>query len=94
MTTYLKVQWKHQFEDEPVLLYSELDSERWEKRKVEVFKDGRLVPAACGLRSGKTRLGEEPLPGMAEIAADPQFVPVEITAQEFEEVWRQANRQP
>ncbi len=31
--TYLRVGWKHQHPDEPVILYSELDAERWEVRK-------------------------------------------------------------
>ena len=91
MNTYLKVHWKHQFDEEPVLLYSELDSDRWENRKVEIFEDGPMVPAASGVRSGKTRLGEVPLPSIAEIAADPQFEPIEITAEEFEEIWKRAN---
>ena len=37
--TYIKVQWIHNFEDEPILLYSELDSMRNEVRKVEVYKN-------------------------------------------------------
>lgn len=28
--TYLKVKWIHAHADEPVLIYSELDHERWE----------------------------------------------------------------
>lgn len=40
--TYIKVQWIHDFEDEPILLYSELDSMRNEVRKVEVYKNNEL----------------------------------------------------
>ncbi len=39
---YIKVKWLHSHPDEPVLLYSELDKDRWETRKVEVFADGRI----------------------------------------------------
>src|SRR5258705_13531981 len=39
---YIRVRWKHALPDEPVELLSELDSESWEVRKVEVFRDGRL----------------------------------------------------
>jgi len=46
--TYLKVKWIHSHPDAPVLLYSELDRERWEVRKVEVFRDGSL--GLCGPR--------------------------------------------
>lgn len=37
---YIKVRWIHDHEDEPILLYSELDHDRFELRKVEVYEDG------------------------------------------------------
>jgi hypothetical protein len=40
--TYFKCKWNHAYRDEPVLLYSELDEERWETRKVEIFRDGKM----------------------------------------------------
>jgi hypothetical protein len=46
MTSYLKLIWHHEFIDEPTWLYSELDENRYEVRKVEVFKDGQVL---CGL---------------------------------------------
>jgi hypothetical protein len=84
---YIRVKWNHQHRDEPVLLYSELDLERCEKRKVEVFQDGDCGYASISEAAGSTRLGEEPIPPLHEIASDPQFEPVEITKEEFEEVW-------
>jgi hypothetical protein len=39
---YIKVKWSHSFPDEPILLYSELDRERCEIRKVEAFPGGRM----------------------------------------------------
>jgi hypothetical protein len=41
-----------------------------------------------GEERGGTRLGLVPLPPFDEIAADPQFLPEEITEEEFEAVWR------
>ena len=73
--TYIKVKWFHASPDDPVLLYSELDSERWEKRKVEVFRDGHCGYASANQATDSTRLGEEPIPSLAEIAADAQFEP-------------------
>ena len=84
---YIQVKWKHSFSVEPVLIYSELDEERWEIRKVEVFPDGhRGCASAAGSFDG-TRLGTEPVPPLTEIAADPQFEPSEISREEFERVW-------
>jgi hypothetical protein len=88
---YIKVEWKHSFSDEPVWLYSELDDNHWETRKVEVFADGRCGYASATESSGTTRLSTEPIPSLIEISYDPQFEPVEITKSEFEEVWLKRN---
>jgi hypothetical protein len=88
---YIKIKWIHSHPDDPVLLYSELDSERWEKRKVEVFQDGHCGYASLTESCGPTRLGEEPIPPLDEIASDAQFDPVEITREEFEAIWAKRN---
>jgi hypothetical protein len=90
MLTYLKVKWKHSFTGELVLLYSELDGERWELRKVEIFPDGLMGYAGPGVAVGGTKLSKEPLPPLEQIAADPQFEPVVVAGPEFEAVWAKA----
>jgi hypothetical protein len=85
--TYIKVRWIHSHVDEPVLLHGELDDNRWEKHKVEVFADGHCGYASPAESAGSTRLAQEPIPLLAEIASDPQVSPVEVTKQEFEAVW-------
>lgn len=84
---YLKVLWKHSHADEPVWLYSEINNERWETRKVEVFRDGSTGYADGIEAKGGSKLSIEPLPSAAEIAEDPQFVPSVISKDEFEKVW-------
>lgn len=91
---YLKVKWNHAFPDEPVLLYSEIDGGRWETRKVEIFPDGTMGFAEKRRNSGKTELGEVPLPELLEIASDPQFEPIVILQPEFEVVWLSATSSP
>jgi len=75
-------------------MYSELDDNRWEIRKVEVFPDGHRGYASAAGSSGGTCLGKEPIPPLPEIAADSQFEPIEISRDEFERVWtdRQGKR--
>ncbi|WP_441279496.1 DUF6881 domain-containing protein [Tardiphaga sp. 172_B4_N1_3] len=87
---YLKVKWEHSFEDQPVLLYSELDHELREIRKVEYYADGRMDFADREGSSGHTRLSVEPLPSLEAIAAQAEFEPMIIPAAEFETVWAQA----
>jgi hypothetical protein len=70
-----------------MVLYSELDNDRWEKRKVEIYSDGRMGYADQERAVGGTFLGLEPIPALPEIAKDPQFEPYAITG---ESVWRTA----
>ena len=85
---YIMVRWLHNLKDEPVMLYSELDSAGREVRKVEVFRDGSCGYADAGEQRGSTRLGIVPVPDIAEIAKNPEFEPKLITKDEFEQVWQ------
>ncbi|AJQ94835.1 DUF6881 domain-containing protein [Gynuella sunshinyii] len=87
---YLKIKWLHEFEDEPVLIYSELTDDRSEIRKVEVFPNGDYGYAYDGGIKGTTQLSETPLPTEQEIASDPQFEPRVIAKEEFNGVWEKA----
>lgn len=84
---YIRVKWKQVDPDYPVLMYSEIDDQGWEVRKVEVFADGRCGAASREESVSGAFLGKVPIPPLAEIALDPQFDPVEISAEEFEEAW-------
>lgn len=88
--TYLKVKWIHAYADQPVLIYSELDHEHWELRKVEIFPDGRIGYADAEVEVGDTGPGQMPLPSVEEIAADPQFEPEVISKAAFEKIWAMA----
>lgn len=85
---YIKVKWNHNHYDEPIILYSELDSRRMEVRKVEVFLDRKCGYASKNYRQGGTELGEAPIPPLSEIAEDSQFEPEIIPQEEFEEIWK------
>lgn len=84
---YIRVQWLHANRDEPIWMISELDANRWETRKVEIFADGSKGYARRGEEAGGTALGQLPVPPLQEIASDPQFLPEEITKDEFEAIW-------
>jgi hypothetical protein len=87
---YLKVRWIREVPNEPVLLLSELDANRYEVKKVEVFTDGRMGFASADKSSDETMLGEKPIPPASDIAADLQFIVESTDAQEFESAWRMA----
>ena len=76
---------------EPIWLISELDANRWEMRKVEVFPDGAKGYASRGEEVRGTSLGQLAVPPLQEIASDPQFLAEEITKEEFEAIWEDRN---
>ncbi|MDB4743556.1 hypothetical protein OAF98_03640 [Planctomicrobium sp.] len=86
---YLKCIWIHDSEDDPILLYSELDDNRMETRKIEIFRNGSNGMADANHSTNGTQLGIEPLPTIEVIESDPQFEPTDIPQQEFESVWNQ-----
>ncbi len=88
---YLKVSWIHEFMDEPTLFYSELDENRYEKRKIEIYKDSSFGLASENFEFGGAILSTEPVPTIVEIKNDSQFLPQIITRSEFEEIWGEYN---
>jgi len=87
---YLCVQWHHNLKSEPISLYCELDDDRWEQRKVEVYADGAHDWADQSASAGRTMLGDQPTPSLEEIAESGEFTPREISQDDFEQVWRKA----
>ena len=85
--TYLKVSWNHSKPTYPVVFYSELDENRWEVRKVEVFANGRYKRAGANNPNNMNELGEVPTPTLEQIASDAQFSPLEITKEQFQLMW-------
>lgn len=84
---YLRVRWHHDSPEGPVLLYSEVDDEGWEVRKVDEYVNGRRDLAGNGVETGSTFLAEDRTPSLEEINADPQFDGAEISSEEFESTW-------
>jgi hypothetical protein len=84
---YIRVKWNHNNPDEPVWLFSEVDEEGIEKRKLECFKNGYCDFATPAESSGTTKLNTSRLPELNVLARDPEFEPVEISPEEFEDVW-------
>ena len=87
---YIKVKWIHSSSKNPIWLYSELDDDRWEVRKVEIYPDGIIDYAGPNGETGSTLLGIVPVPLLEEINTDPEFIGNEITADEFENIWKKA----
>jgi len=84
---YLRVKWAHSSPRDPVDIYSEIDHDGYEVRKVEIFSDGNIGFADSAETYCSTELGEKPVPSLESIVADPQFQPSVISKEEFERIW-------
>lgn len=90
MMRYQAVRWLHDLDDEPAVLYSEIDDDGWEVRKVEEYRSGRLDVADAVTHTGSTVLSETPMPPLEKIVAQPEFDGTSITREAFNQVWRRA----
>jgi hypothetical protein len=59
---------------------------------VDVFPDGRLGYADAEGEHGETGLGVVAVPELDEIAEQREFLPAEISREEFESVWARRER--
>jgi len=84
---YIRLKWNHTNPDEPVYIFSELDPTGKEIRKIECFRNGFCDIADANLRSGAAALTTLPLPDLSVLTRDPEFRGVEISQEEFEQVW-------
>ncbi|THA25988.1 hypothetical protein E4198_15925 [Streptomyces sp. RKND-216] len=87
---YWKVEWKHDFQEEPTTFYSEIGEDGYEVRKVQRFRDGRLVKADAQHESGEVGLSEIPVGRIEDVKAQPDFSAFTISFDEFQVVWLKA----
>ena len=90
---YIKVQWNNEFPEGPILIYSEIDNEQWEHRKIEVFRHERQGYADKTEEVGGSFLGIEPWPDLTKLGTEPEFEISEISADEFEQLWARRGKQ-
>lgn len=94
---YVLVEWEHDMEDEPYLIYSELDEKRMEVRKMEFYRNG-LSFSYGAERGNLDALADVPFPAdLWEI--ERQGAPGEFTAHNippslFYEIWNQVQERP
>ena len=94
---YVLLEWNHDEDDEPYLIYSELDDARYEKRKIEFFRNG-LTFSYGAERGNEGALAPEPFPEDLRDLRPPEEEG-ELTAREispglFYEIWNQAQERP
>jgi uncharacterized protein DUF6881 len=85
-----RVEWHHDFPNDPVLIHSEIGPDGYERRKVETFRDGRRSWADSAHEHGTTWLGTVPVGRIEDVDAQAEFSAGLITREEFETAWSAA----
>ena len=85
---YYKCKWNSPSKEDPFNLIFEVDDKSYEKRKIEIYKNGKYGYAYDNIEINGTRLGKVPLPSIDEIIADKEFEIKEIKNVEFEFLWK------
>jgi hypothetical protein len=86
---YIHVIWHHDFPDDPIGYYSEVGEDRWEVRRVQEYRDGRLEWADETHETDTTGLGEIEI-NLDEIRSQAEFELEIIDKATFEEMWDRA----
>lgn len=88
---YWKVEWHHDFTEEPTVLFSEIGDDGYETRKVQVYRDGRILKADEEHEHALIGLSEIPVGDIADVAAQAEFSAWVISKSDFYKVWDQAD---
>ena len=87
MNYYFYARWKDAPIGMPTEFYSELDSNRYEIRKIEIFRNRKVGVATTKEHRGTTELGTIPVPSIEEINLQDEFSAEEISQLDFEKAW-------
>lgn len=92
---YVLAEWEHDFDDEPYLIYSELDDGRREIRRVEFYRNG-ITFSYGGERGNEGALAQEPFPeDLRDLHPEEgDYTAREISPGLFYEIWNQAQERP
>lgn len=80
---YVKYYWKYIDDETPILIFAELDDERYSTRQVYVFLDRHIEIMV----DKEVYVSEEPYPSNEEINNMGEFKIFSISKSEFEKIW-------
>ncbi|MFG1790410.1 DUF6881 domain-containing protein [Nocardia sp. NPDC049149] len=91
---YMKVMRTNASDDDPAIVFSEIDDDGYESRKVEIFVSGRSDFASVSMEGEPTWLATAPLPSADEVSLQPGCKGEDISAVEFQAEWFAAGAPP
>jgi hypothetical protein len=88
-TSFVSVEWRAAGPGQPQTYLDEIDDKRWSVRCIRIFADGTNHAFHGTSYKWRDQMPEAPIPPLAEINVDPQFVARRISKQEFEKIWKE-----
>ncbi|MCD7438852.1 DUF6881 domain-containing protein [Streptomyces lincolnensis] len=88
---YWKVDWRHEFQSEPIRFYSEIGDDGYEVRKIQEYRDGRKLKADESHEAGEIGLSEIPVGPIEDVNRQAEFSAVVISREDFEKEWQGAD---
>jgi len=85
---YIDVLWHIGLDEEPYRLVSEIGVDNFEVRKIDFFRNGEIGFASEEANTSNTMLGTVEVPTLEEINTDDEFTGKNISATDFEILWR------
>ena len=89
---YIKIHWLHNFKDDPEFIYSAINEEGYEEKKIEIFKRGNYIVYSENINSD--RLAEGIYPSLKELTFEEETETMqafEISEIKFKEIWDRYN---
>lgn len=71
----------------PQLIYIEMNQDRMENRKIEIYPDGTIGIASATLNKENSILCSSPIPSIDTLKRLPYIEITEISPETFEEIW-------
>ncbi len=87
---YILLEWKHESEDDPILIYSEVDDANYEIRKIEVYRNGVALRYDENTEFVSNRLSDVSFPENISEINDNEFFAKNIDLELFENKWKEA----
>lgn len=91
--TFLKIEFiNYNSSDLCDFTYSEIGEDRYEIRKIDIWKNGKIEFAFDDIEYGNTFLGIEPMPSLEVLNYEDKWgktIAQEISFKEFEQVWEE-----
>lgn len=90
---YTNVKWDHHNPNIPIEIFRECDNDYWETRKIEYFRDGKIVIASIDIKESEAMLSDRPFTPNSEMSKIDGYFEKDITVEQFDSIWEKVTKE-